>query len=330
MKKYDIHVIFTSEAQFQKEYGAWLREEFECSDEDIQQVLFEVREEVDRRRRRAADSLIRKARIQHEYTPLIPRVYSLQAEYLTAEFKAAVDYCSQQLLGRNPSLALEHLLDQGLVTEEAAGIYTFSVFTEEYCRDVIIELKHFSESPLPKARPNSMNRNGVLVQELGFDKDCLDVLRSRYIQPVVDCLYPEMKGSVLDSHKAFTVQYDTEGDKDLGTHFDNSEVTLNICLGGQFDGSVLCFASQEPMRGAAGGTKQSAYSELRIGHRPGVAVLHRGNRLHCVEPILSGQRSNLVIWMRCSAIRNTHCPMCSRLPQLEPGEGYADGFTMAS
>ena len=60
-------------------------------------------------------------------------------------------------------------------------------------------------------------------------------------------LYPEWVGeSGLDSHKAFSVSYELEGDHSLAYHFDNAEVTLNVCLGTTFTGGELCFG---PMAG---------------------------------------------------------------------------------
>ena len=82
----------------------------------------------------------------------------------------------------------------------------------------------------------------VLLSELGFDQGFLDPLRENYLQPLATLLFPEWVGpSGLDSHKAFTVSYEMEGDRDLACHFDNAEVTLNVCLGTRFTGGELSF-----------------------------------------------------------------------------------------
>ena len=54
-----------------------------------------------------------------------------------------------------------------------------------------------------------------------------------------------------DSHRAFTVKYNADtsaeaaadkGDKQLGLHYDNAEVTLNVCLqADECQGSNLVF-----------------------------------------------------------------------------------------
>ena len=89
----------------------------------------------------------------------------------------------------------------------------------------------------------------VLLSELGFDCGFLDKLRENYLQPVASLLYPEWVGpSGLDSHKSFTVSYTLDGDRDLAYHFDNAEVTLNVCLGRSFSGGELSFG---PMAGVS-------------------------------------------------------------------------------
>ena len=64
-----------------------------------------------------------------------------------------------------------------------------------------------------------------------------------------------------------------------------------------------------------------------IEHRQGYGVLHRGQQMHGALPIHSGERHNIIIWMRSSEIRNKCCPMCARKPNLVKVAGKGDGFT---
>jgi hypothetical protein len=41
------------------------------------------------------------------------------------------------------------------------AIYSFPVFTKDFCTQIIAEIKHFEASPMPKGRPNTMNNYGV-------------------------------------------------------------------------------------------------------------------------------------------------------------------------
>lgn len=64
-----------------------------------------------------------------------------------------------------------------------------------------------------------------------------------------------------------------------------------------------------------------------VAHRQGQGLLHRGQHMHGALPISSGQRWNLIVWMRSSQQRRHLCPMCNRTPRLLPALGYGDGFT---
>ena len=54
-----------------------------------------------------------------------------------------------------------------------------------------------------------------------------------YLNPLAKALYgDEYVGSTgLDSHKAFVVSYKIGQDVELGCHYDNAEITLNVSLG---------------------------------------------------------------------------------------------------
>ncbi len=79
-------------------------------------------------------------------------------------------------------------------------------------------------------------RQGILLDDLPFLDDFLKDFR-KTLEPVFKKLFPEFLSgdkTSLDSHKAFVVHYscDTsvDSDVDLASHFDNSEVTINISL----------------------------------------------------------------------------------------------------
>ena len=78
----------------------------------------------------------------------------------------------------------------------------------------------------------------VLLAELSLDS-VFDTLREHYLNYIANLLYPEWVGAGLESNRAFTVKYMLEGDTALSCHFDNAEVTLNVCLGKQFTGGDL-------------------------------------------------------------------------------------------
>jgi hypothetical protein len=207
-----------------------------------------------------------------------------------------------------------------------------------------------------RGRPNSMNRHGVLLDEAGLTPLLTDALL-RAVRPLAAALLPDAGGATLDHHRAFTVTYEpapavaagagcagssgggggsssssssssssegappqlppARGDRQLGRHFDNAEVTLNVNLGEPgFAGGDLEFFGDK-----WGG--EAREPPVRYAHRVGEAVLHAGWELHAATPLRAGSRAlrtNLIVWMRSSAFREQNgCAMCGRTDQLRYG-----------
>ncbi|XP_006894700.1 PREDICTED: 2-oxoglutarate and iron-dependent oxygenase domain-containing protein 2 [Elephantulus edwardii] len=313
--RYGLHLRFRDEQQVRRDYGQILRSKGCVSPEDFQQLFTELEQEVQRRQQLAQDSAARKALIASSYRPARPEVYiTLQDAALAPEFRAAVEYSA------SPGAHREGLLQQLETLSEEKRIYRIPVFTLAFCSALLAELAHFEQSDLPKGRPNTMNNHGVLLHELGLDEPLVTPLRERFLQPLMTQLYPEYCEGPLDSHRAFVVKYAPGQDRELGCHYDNAELTLNVALGKAFTGGALYFGGlfQAP----------SALMEtLEVEHVVGQGVLHRGGQLHGARPLGTGERWNLVIWLRASAVRNRLCPMCCREPDLLDDEGFGDGFT---
>ena len=157
-----------------------------------------------------------------------------------------------------------------------------------------------------------------------MDMNFLIPLRRDYLSPITTILYPDHGGASLDSHKAFTVQYNAtepNHDIDLGYHYDNAEVTLNISLTENFEEGSLYFGPMQQERTE----RTENFSECV--HRLGYGILHRGQHMHGALPISDGERHNVIIWMRSSVERNKQCPMCFQKPVLVETQGQGDGFT---
>ena len=79
-----------------------------------------------------------------------------------------------------------------------------------------------------------MNRQGLLLDDLPlFDEFLIDF--RKVLEPIFKKLFPDFlpDDSSLDSQKSFVVYYSCDGpdnDVDLSSHFDNSEVTINVAL----------------------------------------------------------------------------------------------------
>jgi hypothetical protein len=96
----------------------------------------------------------------------------------------------------------------------------------------------------------------------------------------------------------------------LVAHTDDSEVTLNVCLGRVgFGGGLLSFSGLRGTPRATGAAAQVVTDEYEP--QPGRAVLHAGRHFHSVSPVTSGSRYALVLWARSwKGCRSTTCPCC--------------------
>ncbi|KAG8184682.1 hypothetical protein JTE90_013075 [Oedothorax gibbosus] len=313
IKKYNTHFTYHDSQQFHQEYNKILPS-LGC-DTELKKTLLEqeINKEVDRRKNLESEAFCRKELLQKLYKPLDPSVYKLQDCYLDPKFKLLVNSCRN-----STKKQISPFLD---IISEEKQLYGFPIFAEEFCCLILKELDHYAESDLPKGKPNSMNKYGVLIDEIGFQENFSNVLRTKYLDPLSALLFPEWRGERLDSHKIFSVSYKMGQDLDLDYHYDNSEVTLNICLGKSFKGSELYF----------GDTKAVPIFDsscVMVPHKVGYGIFHRGQQLHGALPLISGERHNLIIWLRSSSVRNKKCPMCNLKPALlVPSNGYGDGFT---
>ncbi|KAJ6656722.1 hypothetical protein lerEdw1_003609 [Lerista edwardsae] len=312
--RYGLHLRYCGDPeQLRRDYGPALRERGCRTEKEFEAVVQEVEKEVRRRKELPRQSRERKQVISQKYTPKHPHLYTLQDSFLAPEFLETVKYCTSK--DANLQGLLRHLES---ISDKR--IYRLPVFSDGFCQAFIEELENFEQSEMPKGRPNSMNNYGVLLNELGLDDAFLTPLRERYLQPITALLYPDCGGGCLDSHKAFVVKYALHEDLDLSSHYDNAEVTVNVSLGKEFQEGNLYFAGfqQDP---------NSVPKYIEVEHVPHHGLFHRGGQIHGALPIASGERWNLIVWMRSSLVRNRLCPMCNRVPELVEAEGFGDGFT---
>ncbi|MED6127681.1 2-oxoglutarate and iron-dependent oxygenase domain-containing protein icu11 [Stylosanthes scabra] len=149
-------------------------------------------------------------------------------------------------------------------------------------------------------RPNTMNKFGAVLDDFGMES-MLDKLMKDFIRPLSRVFFAEFGGCSLDTHHGFIVEYGIHRDRELGFHVDDSEVTLNICLGKEFSGGELFF------RGARCDAHVNSDSQLEeifdYSHVPGQAILHSGRHRHGAKATTSGKRMNLILWCRSSTFR---------------------------
>lgn len=107
-----------------------------------------------------------------------------------------------------------------VANEEAPGVFSFPLFTAEFCELLLQELDAASSGPAASelSRPNGMNRYGVVLNQLGLEP-AITALQQRWIQPCMKAFFPEEGGEPSDHH-CFIVKYAADRDVGLDMHED--------------------------------------------------------------------------------------------------------------
>jgi len=312
------HLTFEGEDAFRRQNADLLAS---LSPSDAEGLLSGLEAEALRRRQQPALAAARKAKIEAEYTRLHPSLWTLCDEWLHADFIELVHRARRA--GHAHDGAHEGAPKDGGGAEPfkpprkvAEGVFALPVFSERFCQLLCEELDAFGRSGLPCGQPNSMNRHGALLDELGLYPGLLDPLVREWLVPLCSQIpaFAAVGGGHLNSHKSFVVTYRIGEDEHLTEHFDNAEVTLNANLGLSFEAGELCFYGHKD----AAKDAPSAHHAWTAG--VGHAVLHLGQQVHAALPITEGERRNLVIWMRSTAWRRENgCPMCGSTDRLLEG-----------
>ncbi|XP_019164903.1 PREDICTED: uncharacterized PKHD-type hydroxylase At1g22950 isoform X1 [Ipomoea nil] len=193
---------------------------------------------------------------------------------------------------------------RNIMSEPSPGVFTFEMLQPRFCEMLLAEVENFEkwvhETKFRIMRPNTMNKFGAVLDDFGMET-MLEKLMEDFIRPISKVFFSEVGGSTLDTHHGFVVEYGMDRDVDLGFHVDDSEVTLNVCLGKQFSGGELFFRGIRCEKHV--NTETQPEESFDYAHVPGRAVLHRGRHRHGARATTAGQRINLLLWCRSSVFR---------------------------
>lgn len=136
--------------------------------------------------------------------------------------------------------------------EVCPDIYKFSLFTEEFCQELIATAEKFGKWSQGKDAHYDPRLGGsnyenvptvdIHLNQLGLDKHWDKIVKD-YLTPVVALVYStyQLKGA----HLTFIVKYDCERQSELRRHHDSGCVTINIALNRDYTGGGCHFVRQE-------------------------------------------------------------------------------------
>lgn len=185
---------------------------------------------------------------------------------------------------------------QDLLHEVSPGVFQFQMFDPERLTELRRYFDGVADAKIPLKPPYgiALNRYGAMLDARsegylaapsfqGFYQTLLD----QYMRPIARLLFPEIVGFDTQGF-GFSIQYEAGVDTSLRMHTDASAATLNINLnvpGETFTGSQVDFYDPKTR------------NMNRLSFEPGMAMIHKGSVAHAAQPIQSGQRSNLVLWL---------------------------------
>ena len=159
-----------------------------------------------------------------------------------------------------------------------------------------------------------MNKYGVLLPKTVINADELTgYFKHKFC--------PDHFKLKLDSQRVFTVEYGPSKDFNLDLHFDDSELTANVCLENVDEDSGKLFFQKRKE------SDERNVGDLVFEQIENYAIVHEGRLVHSAKDSIE-TRMNLIVWMRDSEVRQKFCRMCGEEPELsdEPGFEYAAGF----
>ncbi|CAI8619975.1 unnamed protein product [Vicia faba] len=233
-----------------------------------------------------------REKIMSNYQPLHRELYTIDpvAFFVPTFLKAINDNTEQSF--------------RSIMSEPTPGIFTFEMLQPRFCELMITEVEHFEKwadrTKLNVMRPNTMTQYGAVLDDFGL-QTMLKKLMEDFISPLSKVFYAEVGGSTLDSHHGFIVEFGTHRDVDMEFHVDDSEVTLNVCLGRQFSGGELYFRGMRCDKHL--NTMGHSEEIFDHSHVPGCAVLHHGRHRHGARATVAGHRVNLLLWCKSSVFR---------------------------
>ncbi|KRX06900.1 hypothetical protein PPERSA_11545 [Pseudocohnilembus persalinus] len=145
-------------------------------------------------------------------------------------------------------------------------------------------------------KPNTMNNYGYVLEELGL-KQFLVKFQINIMQKLGNWFFNDWSYEFDDLH-AFSIKYKDGEDLSLDNHMDMSELTLNMCLGTDFEGGELLVKNQREQN-------QNQQYQFTVEQQIGSGFLHAGQHWHGSQRIKKGERINFVFWSRSSKFRGS-------------------------
>eukprot|EP00563_Minutocellus_polymorphus_P016659 CAMPEP_0181051584 /NCGR_PEP_ID=MMETSP1070-20121207/17133_1 /TAXON_ID=265543 /ORGANISM="Minutocellus polymorphus, Strain NH13" /LENGTH=384 /DNA_ID=CAMNT_0023130617 /DNA_START=141 /DNA_END=1291 /DNA_ORIENTATION=+ len=233
------------------------------------------------------------------------------AIFRSKQFKKKPPNIDDLLTGRI-QVQLDGAQLEDLIDNEFYDVYSFPLLSNVFCKRVrTLVQKVVSLGEKEEFEHLNLGRRPVDLDTIGLGW-INTLLFHLVIRPISQQLFAETEEfEDLDWRQGYIAGYSVNPSAPAATprqrlvsHTDDSEVTLNIGLGEDFEGGALQF------RGLRG-TDEEGQLIGEFQPQLGTALLHAGRHLHEVTPVTSGNRYAFIIWARSwKSLRANTCPCC--------------------
>ena len=199
-----------------------------------------------------------------------------------------------------------------LMDEELYDVYSFPLLSADFCSKLQGYVRAVAKMLQQESKEYSHLHSTIRDLDtigLGWLND---ILFHVILKPISSHLFQEseMMGRDLDWRQGYIAAYsaspsEAKPRQRLVPHTDDSEVTMNVCIGDDFTGGNLHFKG---LRGTPrGGIDLVGEYKPQIGR----AIVHAGRHFHEVSVVTAGDRFAYIMWSRSwNGVRASTCPCC--------------------
>eukprot|EP01080_Neovahlkampfia_damariscottae_P011875 gene11875-5202_t len=105
--------------------------------------------------------------------------------------------------------------------------------------------------------------------------------------PIIELKYPLQQNEEYELKEVYFIGYQENDIIEHPGHCDDSDVTINLCLGKKFEGGNLLF-----------GLQRNLVYKLSCIQFPGTIFIHEGFKTHGASPVTKGERYNLIYLLK--------------------------------
>ncbi|CAE5959660.1 unnamed protein product [Arabidopsis arenosa] len=203
-------------------------------------------------------------RIKSNYQPLCRDLYNFDPElFLLPSFRKAISDNTEESFRR-------------IISEPFPGVFVFKLFQPDFFQKLIVEVEN--------------------IKKWAHEK------KFQIRRPYHSIFFPEVCGTMFDSHHGFIVENGADRDAPLDHHFDDSEITLNVCVRRQYEGGEISFIGTRCVKHMRTNIKPEEV--FHYCHTLGQAILHRGRHRHGPRTTTNScSRGNMILCCRNSLFR---------------------------